>query len=124
MDVVQRDTVPAFTTKDTSTIREILAPRNSGIERQSLAEATLPPGAATQAHSHPNTEEIYYLLRGTGLMAIEGERRAVVPGEAIAIPAGLRHQIRNTGTEDLVFLCCCVPAYTDADTVMCALLLD
>ena len=57
MDVIQRDAVSAFTTKDTSTIRELLAPRNSGIERQSLAEATLPPGAATEAHFHPNTEE-------------------------------------------------------------------
>src|SRR5689334_12730877 len=59
MDVVNRDEVPAFITKDTSTIRELLAPRNSRIVRQSLAEATLPPGASTDAHYHPNTEEIY-----------------------------------------------------------------
>lgn len=123
MDVIARDTVPAFTTKDSSTIRELLAPRNSSIVRQSLAEATLPPGAETQAHFHPDTEEIYYLLVGEGLMAIEGEQKHVVPGDAIAIPAGVRHQIRNTGSVDLVFLCCCVPAYTDADTVMCEPLL-
>jgi mannose-6-phosphate isomerase-like protein (cupin superfamily) len=123
MDVIQRDAVIAFTTKDTSTIRELLAPRNSGIARQSLAEATLPPGAETEAHFHPNTEEIYYLLQGQALMAIEGERQAVGPGEAIAIPPGSRHQIRNTGTENLIFLCCCVPAYTHEDTVMCAPLL-
>lgn len=123
MDIINRDTVPAFTTKDTSTIRELLAPRNSAIARQSLAEAILSPGAETEAHLHQNTEEIYYLLAGEGLMAIEDEWRRVVPGDAIAIPPGARHQIRNTGTHDLVFLCCCVPAYTDADTEMCEPLL-
>jgi mannose-6-phosphate isomerase-like protein (cupin superfamily) len=124
MDVVNRNAVVAFTTKDTSTIREILAPRNSGVTRQSLAEATLPPGAATQAHLHPQTEELYYILQGEALMAVEGERRAVGPGDAIAILPGQRHQIRNTGAGDLVFLCCCVPAYEDADTVMCEPLLS
>ncbi len=123
MDVINRDTVIAFTTKDTSTIREILAPRNSDIARQSLAEASLPSGASTQAHYHPQTEEIYYILQGEALMAIEAECRAVGPGDAIAIPPGRKHQIRNTGTAELVFLCCCVPAYTDADTVMCEALL-
>ena len=39
MDVVNRNSVTAFTTKVTSTIREILAPRNSNAQRQSLAEA-------------------------------------------------------------------------------------
>jgi mannose-6-phosphate isomerase-like protein (cupin superfamily) len=123
MDVIKRDSVPAFITKDTSTIRELLAPRNSRIARQSLAEASLAPGAATDAHYHPNTEEIYYLLAGEGMMAIEEESQRVVPGDAIAIPPGARHQIRNTGLTDLVFLCCCVPAYTDSDTVMCDSLL-
>jgi mannose-6-phosphate isomerase-like protein (cupin superfamily) len=119
LDIVQRDSVPAFVTKDTSIIREIMAPRNSSVRRQSLAEATLAPGAATEAHSHPATEEIYYVLRGEGVMAIEDERRQVGPGDAIGILPGQRHQIRNAAAEDLVFLCCCVPAYEDADTVMC-----
>ena len=119
MNVVNRDDVLAFATKDTSLIREILSPLTSGLSRQSLAEATIRAQAATIAHSHPNTEEIYYIIAGQGLMAIEWERRTVVPGDAIAILPGQRHQIRNTGTGDLVLLCCCVPAYSDGDTVLC-----
>lgn len=119
MDIINRNSVPAFITKDGSTIREILAPRNSVIARQSLAEARLAPGAQTEAHRHPNTEEIYYILSGEGVMRIAGEEpRTVGPGDGIAIPPGTPHQIRNTGTTDLVFLCCCVPAYTHEDTVM------
>jgi hypothetical protein len=60
MDVTNIERVPAFTTKDGSEIRELLAPRNSCICRQSLAEARLPAQAATTPHHHPRTEEIYY----------------------------------------------------------------
>ena len=123
MDILNRNAVLAFTTKDGSTIREILAPRNSSLVQQSLAEATLQPGGETQAHFHPQTEEWYYLLSGEGLMAVEEEIHSVRVGDGIAIPAGKKHQIRNTGNTDLVFLCGCVPAYLDADTVMCEALL-
>ncbi|HLJ56527.1 MAG TPA: cupin domain-containing protein [Chthonomonadaceae bacterium] len=123
MDIVNRDATAAFTTKDSSSIREILAPRNSCLERQSLAEATIAAGGRTIAHFHPNTEEIYYIMDGEGAMAIDGEQRHVRQGDAIAIPAGRRHQIRNAGSVPLVFLCCCVPAYTDADTEFCDSLL-
>lgn len=123
MDIIKRDEVVAFHTKDGSIIRELLAPANSSIVRQSLAEAILPPGFATQAHLHPNTEEIYYILQGEGVMAIEEEQCQVGVGDAIAIPAGQRHQIHNPGTQEMVFLCCCVPAYTHEDTVMCEPLL-
>jgi RND superfamily putative drug exporter len=65
MDVINhRETVP-FTTADGSTIRELLAHRNSAIRQQSLAEARLNPGSATIPHHHAVTEEIYYILTGT-----------------------------------------------------------
>ncbi len=120
MDVVNRDQVSAFVTKDGSLIREILAPRNSSLRAQSLAEATLPPGTCTEAHYHPLTEEIYYILGGRGTMRIASEERRVALHDAIAIPPGTPHQIRNDGEEDLVFLCCCAPAYEHEDTVLVA----
>jgi mannose-6-phosphate isomerase-like protein (cupin superfamily) len=118
MDVINRHAAAPFTTKDGSEIRELLAHRNSCIRNQSLAEATLPPGAATQEHFHPKTEEIYYILRGSGLMRLGDEQRPVGPLDAIAIPPGARHKIANTGVEPLVFLCCCAPPYEHGDTVM------
>ncbi len=118
MDVVNLAEAPPFTTKDGSEIRELLAARNSAIRNQSLAEARLPVGAATAPHFHPRAEEIYYLLEGRGRMQIEGDVRDVGPGDAIAIPSGLRHQITNVGDGTLRFLCCCAPAYEHDDTVM------
>ena len=118
MDVRHIDEVPAFITKDGSEIRELLAYRNSCIRQQSLAEARLAVGAATTPHYHPQTEEIYYILKGTGRMRWGETTRLVGPGDAIAIPPGVTHRIENTGTEMLLFLCCCAPAYENADTVL------
>ena len=42
----------------------------------------------------------------------------VGPGDAIAIPPGVRHTIRNTGAEELVFLCTCAPGYEHHDTFL------
>ncbi len=107
---------PSFTTADGSTIRSLLDRTNAPVVQQSLAEASLPPGGATQRHYHRLSEEFYFLLEGEGLMEIDGEERPVGPGDAILIPAGAWHQIRSTGPETLRFLCCCAPPYSHEDT--------
>jgi mannose-6-phosphate isomerase-like protein (cupin superfamily) len=118
VEIVSREASRPFTTKDGSEIRSILDRTNSSAMHQSLAEATLPPGGATEAHRHPRTEEIYYILRGAGRMRLQGEERVVGPGDGILIPPGSLHQIRNTGAEPLVFLCCCAPPYSHEDTLL------
>ena len=65
-----------FTTKDGSTIREL-----HHTAAQSLAEATLGPGQATQRHYHARTEEIYLLTGGGGRLEVDGEERDVAPGD-------------------------------------------
>ena len=62
VSLTQRDHCPPFITADGSEIRELMAYRNApDIRKQSLAEATLHPGAATTEHYHPLAEEIYYI---------------------------------------------------------------
>jgi mannose-6-phosphate isomerase-like protein (cupin superfamily) len=118
MDIKNLNEVSPFTTKDGSEIRELLAHRNSAIRNQSLAEARLPVGGATQEHYHPKCEEIYYITHGAGKIRIEGELREVRAGDAIAILPGKKHKLWNTGNEVLKLLCCCAPAYEDSDTII------
>lgn len=103
-----------FTTKDGSTIRSLLDRTNAPVVQQSLAEATLPKGGKTERHHHAISEEIYYLIEGSGVMEIDGEVREVNVGDAILIPAGAWHQIE--AVEPLRFLCCCAPPYSHEDT--------
>jgi mannose-6-phosphate isomerase-like protein (cupin superfamily) len=118
MEIMNLSTAGAFITKDGSEIRELLSHRNSSIRNQSLAEARLPVGGATQEHYHTRTEEIYYITHGSGRIRIEGELRDVVAGDAIVITPGQRHKLWNIGTESLRLLCCCAPAYEHTDTII------
>jgi quercetin dioxygenase-like cupin family protein len=104
-----RDATP-FVTKDGSTIREYLH-----TARQSLAEASLEPGQATQRHYHAASEEIYLILDGAGVLEVDGETREVGAGDAVLIPPGAWHEL-TASTEGVRILCCCVPAYSDDDT--------
>jgi mannose-6-phosphate isomerase-like protein (cupin superfamily) len=115
VEVRSRADAEPFTTADGSTIRVLLDAEAGAARNQSLAEALLAPGQATERHYHAETEELYVLLAGGGEMEIEGERREVGPGDAILIPPGAWHQIR-AGGDELRFLCCCAPPYRHEDT--------
>jgi mannose-6-phosphate isomerase-like protein (cupin superfamily) len=106
----------AFITKDGSTIRELLGlPTSALVRNQSLAEATLAAGQATQRHYHASSEEIYFLLAGGGLMEVDGVEQEVGPNDAVLIPPGAWHTLR-AGLAGARLLCMCAPPYTHADT--------
>lgn len=52
-------------------------------------------------HSHP---ELYYIIRGRGILSIHGREHGVEQGTFVFIPGDLEHGIRNEGEEELVWL--------------------
>jgi mannose-6-phosphate isomerase-like protein (cupin superfamily) len=120
MHVASYDAIEPFVTKDGSEIREWAGPQPASAPavRQSLAEATIPPGGATTEHYHRVTEELYLVSAGRGRLVIDGEEREVVPGDCALIPPGAVHQVFSTGDEPLRIVCACAPPYSDDDTVL------
>jgi mannose-6-phosphate isomerase-like protein (cupin superfamily) len=116
VDVRPLDSAEPFVTADGSTIRELCGLPTGGTVNQSLAEASLEPGQATDRHYHAKTEEIYFVTEGEGEMDIDGDRARVRAGDAVPIAAGAWHQIVNVGEGRLRILCCCAPPYRDEDT--------
>jgi mannose-6-phosphate isomerase-like protein (cupin superfamily) len=114
----QRNGVIPYITKDGSEIRELMHPAVHGNQAQSLAEATLAPGQRTTLHCHHQTEELYYIIAGEGLMTLGEDRFTVTPGDTIAILPNTPHCIEATGGTPLVLLCCCSPAYDHGDTTL------
>jgi mannose-6-phosphate isomerase-like protein (cupin superfamily) len=114
------DSVQAFITKDGSEIRELAGLPTGNSVNQSLAEATVPPGAETEEHYHAVTEEIYLFTSGSGRMKLGDEETDVSAGDTIVIPPGTPHKLRNAGTEPLKLLCCCAPPYSHEDTFLLA----
>lgn len=111
-----RGAVKPYVTRDGSEIRELMHPSVHGNRSQSLAEATVAPGQTTRLHRHVVTEELYHFTAGTGVMILGEERFAVHPGDTICIPPGTAHCVENTGSDPLVILCSCSPAYAHDDT--------
>jgi mannose-6-phosphate isomerase-like protein (cupin superfamily) len=105
-----------YVTKDGSLIRELMHPDRHACRLQSLAEATVAPGASTQLHRHRTTEELYHVVAGHGLMTLGDERFEVRPGDTVCIAPGTAHCIANTGSATLRILCCCTPPYRHEDT--------
>jgi mannose-6-phosphate isomerase-like protein (cupin superfamily) len=118
MHVANIDEREPFRSTDGSTIRELAGIVSLPSRQQSLAEATVPAGGATDEHYHPVAEELYFFLDGGGRLTIDGEGRDVVAGDCALIAPGAVHKLVNTGDEPLRLLCCCAPPWTADDTVL------
>ena len=118
MKIVRREQREAFITADGSSIRELAGTPSGNAANQSLAEAVVPPGAATIAHLHRRTEEIYLFTAGSGRMRLGDEERTVRAGDCVVIPPGSPHKLWADERESLILLCCCAPPYSHADTVL------
>jgi mannose-6-phosphate isomerase-like protein (cupin superfamily) len=118
MDIVRLEHRRAFITDDGSSIRELAGIPSGNAQRQSLAEATVPPGGETVEHLHRTTEEIYLFTAGAGRLGLGDDEAPVRAGDTVVIAPGVRHKLWNPGPEPLVLLCCCAPPYRSEDTVL------
>ncbi|MGH9823907.1 MAG: cupin domain-containing protein, partial [Blastocatellia bacterium] len=91
---------------------------NSDLTRCSLAEELLPPGHAVLPHHHDEIEEVYYILEGSGVMTVGNEQREVASGDAIYVPRGNTHTLKNTGSEPIRLLLVCGPAFYRDDEIL------
>ena len=77
----------------------------------SVSLIRVPPGERVRpAHSHPNGEELIYIIRGTGRVLVGEEVDPVREGTAVLFPQGVPHMLHNTGDEELKVICFFAPA--------------
>ena len=69
-----------------------------------LGICTIEPGQRNPLHSHPDCEEILYVIEGECEHRMGEEVFALSRGDAIRIPRGVRHWARNTGEGKLTAL--------------------
>ncbi len=118
MHAANIDASESFITKDGSSIRELAGRVSLPSANQSLAEATVPPGGATDEHYHQVSEEIYFFTSGSGRIRVDGEEREVRAGDCVVLLPGMRHKLFAGPDEPLVLMCCCSPAYSHEDTII------
>ena len=99
---------------DDSIIRELLNPLHDQMDLKldySLAHATVKPGTATAPHRFKTASEVYYILKGSGIMHIDEQSEYVNPGDAIYIPPMAIQYIENMSEVELEFLCIVYPSW-------------
>ena len=72
----------------------------------------LEPGQSQAGHRHAVGDKIYYVLSGTGRIQVDGDERAVEPGDLVCAPAGSDHAVHNPGPERLALLVMMAPKPT------------
>ncbi len=66
----------------------------------------------TPKHSHEWEHEIFF-HQGKGQVFLNGKWNDVKAGDVAFIPEGAEHQIKNQGTENLVFVCLIPAGYPE-----------
>jgi len=71
---------------------------------QEFALGVFRPKQGLYFHTHPNSEEIYYVIRGRGTVFVGNEKNQIKVGEGdvLYIPANTPHGVTNTGRKTLV----------------------
>jgi len=63
-------------------------------------------GGEVRAHVHQETEEIFYFIRGKGVVILGEKEVSVRAGSVVRVPAGTVHGVRNTGPDILQHVVC------------------
>jgi uncharacterized cupin superfamily protein len=84
--------------------RTILSECHPGSPLAGLVVNRLAPGSSIGIHPHHGEEDFYFCLSGTGVVHDNGVDRPFYPGVFQITRSGETQGLRNTGSEDLVFL--------------------
>ncbi len=85
-----------------------------GSERLAITWVDCPPGSHQELHRHDTQEQVYVIVRGRGVMIVEGDEREVAEGTLVYIPPRSDHAIRNTSDEMMCYVSATSPPFDSA----------
>jgi len=84
--------------------RLLICDETVGDTTSCLFRAVFPPGAYHANHIHNNSDEILFCLSGEAIQAIEDIEYKMKPGDAMIIPKGKPHWMKNIGDEPFIVI--------------------
>jgi oxalate decarboxylase/phosphoglucose isomerase-like protein (cupin superfamily) len=94
---------------DWGVLKWMSTPDVTGGERFSAGVVKLEPGKGHDRHTHPESDEILYVIRGEGEQEVADETRDIAAGDMVFVPEGVEHGTVNTGWEPLLLLAVYAP---------------
>jgi quercetin dioxygenase-like cupin family protein len=83
--------------------RMVLNEKSLSGNTASLGYSVFTPGCVTALVSH-ETEEVAYVLSGTGELRLDDGTVQFGAGQGLFVPAGTWHAVANTGTDDVIMV--------------------
>jgi quercetin dioxygenase-like cupin family protein len=100
---VRLDAVEPIPLPGGSWSRMVLNDKSLSGNTASLGYSVFTPGCVTAMVSH-ETEEVAYVVAGSGELRLDGENVPFAAGQGLFVPAGIWHAVANTGQEDVVMV--------------------
>jgi mannose-6-phosphate isomerase-like protein (cupin superfamily) len=82
-----------------------------------LVVMSLDPGEEIGTEVHGDTDQFFRVEEGKGELSIDGETAPIESEMAVVVPAGARHNIRNTGRKALKLYTIYAPPHHPGGTV-------
>lgn len=77
---------------------QLVWPKNAPDSSLTITRVTMQPGAISTVYTHPRSEQIWLIERGTGtLLMDDGAEAAITAGDIVRTPAGEAHGVINSG---------------------------
>jgi mannose-6-phosphate isomerase-like protein (cupin superfamily) len=96
------------------TIKVFFAPDKEGVDALTFCHALIPSKGRTDYHEH-DRPELIYIVSGNGICLHDGEETPITADVILWVPAGEKHQMINTGYEQLKLATVFIPAYNAVD---------
>ena len=109
MEFIRKEDIVAFANPGVVS-RQLINAANAPASRVAITEVHVEPGASQPRHTHASSEQIWYALRGEGVLLLaEGAERPFRAGDVARFAEGDVHGLRNAGDAEFVYLSVTAP---------------
>jgi mannose-6-phosphate isomerase-like protein (cupin superfamily) len=85
---------------------------------QMINWALLPAGKSFRAHYHEDMEEVFVIIKGRARITVDEQEEEMEAGDAVVIPFGCVHEMKNIGQESVEYVVVGVSQGTRGKTVV------
>lgn len=90
---------------ENSNFRKVLATT----PQAQIVVMSIEQGSQIGEEVHPTTDQFLFFVKGKATGILNGQKIEIAPNDMVIVPAGTKHNIINTGTEDLKLFTMYVP---------------
>jgi mannose-6-phosphate isomerase-like protein (cupin superfamily) len=110
MDILKCDTAPRYQ-RDSITSYLLASRLTCNAHNLAITLVEMEAGGFQHLHAH-QPEQMYFILEGSGVMAVGDEQRPVSAGDCIFIPSFAVHGLQNNDQTPLKYLSAASPSFT------------